>query len=153
MIVLRKMKTEEFETYRQFSFDNFLNESAKAAGQDPEVLRAKLGGPPTKIGKNDIWLVIDLNGGNVGFIWMQLQPDKKLAIGYDIYINEKFRSKGIGREVMLQCGDYLRNLNISRIEICVYQHNNIARSLYSSLGFKETKFDSERGQHYLEMQI
>jgi len=153
MVELRIMNQEEFEQWSQFSFQNFVHESAKAAGQDPDLFKAELGGPPTEVGKNDLWLVVRRNGAHFGFLWIQLQPDKKTAFGYDIYINEEFRSKGIGREAMLKCRDYLRGLDISRVEVCVYQHNHIARRLYSSIGFNEIAFDSSRGQYTLEMKI
>jgi ribosomal protein S18 acetylase RimI-like enzyme len=53
---------------------------------------------------------------------------------------------------MLKCDEHLQKLEISKIKICVYQHNEIARKLYYSLGFKE-KFHPDRGQYFLEKNI
>ena len=102
---------------------------------------------------NDLWLTVHYLDQPIGFIWVELFPEKHEAFGFDIYLDEKFHSQGLGRAVMLKCGEMLKQINISKIKICVYEHNKIARSLYLSLGFHEEKFDPERGQHYLAMDI
>lgn len=147
------MTFEEFENYGRFSFENFVLESAKSASESVEILRSKLGGPPSTIHKNDIWLTVHHLNQAIGFIWIQTFPEKREALGYDIYLDEKFRSKGFGRDVMLRCGELLKKSGFNKVKICVYEHNKIAQSLYSSLGFIEEKLDSKRGQHYLVLDL
>ena len=146
MIEVKKMSVQEFIFYCNFSFENYLRETSKSSGQDIESLRLKIGGPPDNPSDNDLWLVVNFNNQNIGFVWVQLRPKLKEAFGYDIYLNEDFRSKGIGHDVMIKCGDILLQLGISKVKICVFHENIIARKLYSSLGFKEVGFNPEHKQ-------
>jgi len=108
---------------------------------------------PISPSDNNLWLVASLNGQNVGFVWVQLRPERHEAFGYDIYLEEQFRSRGLGREVMQVCGDIIRQHGIQKIQICVYQNNTVARKLYSSLGFNEIKFRDDLNQYTLELSI
>jgi hypothetical protein len=51
---LRTPTQEEFLKIAEFSFQNFVEETAQPTGEDDSKLKVKLGGPPTKIRKNDI---------------------------------------------------------------------------------------------------
>ena len=152
-IQLRTPNQDEFLKVAEFSFNNFVNETAKSTGEQLSTLKDKLGGPPTKIWNNDVWYLIDDDGSQLGFIWVQLSQESKTAFGYDIYLEPQFRSKGIGRKVMTECGKKLGALGIESVEICVFEHNDIARRLYASLGFQEKKFDETRKQFTLFLDI
>ena len=56
----------------------------------------------------------------------------------EIYINEKFRSKGIGKEIF----DFLktRYSSYSRVRLEVEISNKKAIKLYEKLGFNELKY-------------
>lgn len=136
-IHLRTPTQEEFLKVAEFSFNNFVDATAKSTGESSSVLKDKLGGPPTKNWPNDVWYLIEENGNQLGFLWVQLKPENKTAFGYDIYLEPQYRSKGIGRNVMTECGKKLNALNVDSVEICVFEHNDIARRLYASLGFQE----------------
>lgn len=150
---LRTPTPEEFLKVAEFSFENFVNETAKSTGEQPSALKDKLGGPPTKIWNDDTWYLIEDNGTQLGFVWVQLKTESKTAFGYDIYLEPQFRSQGIGRKVMTECGKKLNALGIESVEICVFENNEIARRLYASLGFQEKKFDEQRKQFTLSLNI
>lgn len=152
-IQLRTPTPEEFLRVAEFSFSNFVDETAKSTGETPSALRDKLGGPPTKIWNDDVWYLIEDNGTQLGFVWVQLKREEKTGFGYDIYLEPQFRSQGIGRKVMTECGKKLNALGIESVEICVFEHNEIARRLYASLGFHEKKFDEMRKQFTLSLDI
>lgn len=152
-IALRTPTPEEFLKVAEFSFNNFVDETAKSTGEVPSALKNKLGGPPTKIWNNDVWFLVESDGNQIGFVWVQLKPEEKTAFGYDIYLEPQFRSQGIGRKVMTECGKKLNALGIESVEICVFEHNEIARRLYVSLGFQEKKFDEKRRQLTLSLKI
>ncbi len=152
-IIVREPSHEEFLQVSQISFENFVNETAKSTGQSPLVLKEKLGGSPTKIWDDDLWLLIEKDKKQVGFIWVQLKPQEKSSFGYDIYLEPEFRSRGIGRHVMGLCGQKLKKLGIDSVEICVFEHNTVARKLYESLGFMIKKFDEERRQFTLTLNL
>lgn len=152
-IQLRKPNEQEFLEVAQFSFANFIAETAKSSGENPEQLKNKVGKAPSKISEYDIWSIVEENKTQIGFIWIQLNKEKTAAFIYDIYIEQKYRSQGIGRHVMIECQKTLKNLGIKKIELCVFEHNTIARKLYDSLGFKEVKFDKNRKQYNLSLDL
>jgi ribosomal protein S18 acetylase RimI-like enzyme len=53
-------------------------------------------------------------------------------------IDEEFRGLGHGRQAMLLAEELARSEGASTIGLNVFGHNQVARSLYSSLGFRET---------------
>lgn len=152
-IQLKTPNPEEFLKVAEFSFNNFVDETAKSTGEQASALKDKLGGPPTKIWNDDVWYLVEDNGTQLGFVWVQLKPKDKTAFGYDIYLEPQFRSQGIGRKVMAECGKKLNALGMESVEICVFEHNEIARRLYASLGFQEKKFDEQRRQFTLSLDI
>jgi len=153
MVEVRKMNDGEFCHYRNFSFENFISELAQSSGQTPEILKSKHSKMPDTPAENDLWLVITNERKNIGFIWIQLYPEKKEAFGFDIYLDGCSRSQGIGREVMRQCSSMIRTLGIEKIKVCVFEHNTIARKLYSSFGFTEKDHNPDRKQYTLELTL
>ncbi len=53
-------------------------------------------------------------------------------------VDPEYRSKGIGKKVLLAGLRYLRCNNIYRVELTVDKENLAARGLYESVGFKES---------------
>lgn len=86
-------------------------------------------------------------------MWVQLKPEDKSAFGFDIHLEPEFRSLGIGRHIMNLCGKKLKDMGIKTVGICVFEHNEIARKLYDSLGFKIVKFNEQRRQFTLEISL
>ncbi len=150
MINFKTMTADELSYYSKFSFEKFLNETAKLSEKSVEDLREKFGGPPNCPSKNDLWYVIQSEGQPVGFIWIQIQPKKKEAFIYDFYIEVEYRFKGLGRETLVRGIELMKKRPIDKVRLCVFHDNAIARKLYSSLGFKETDFNPERRQYTLE---
>ena len=97
--------------------------------------------------------MIEKNKKQIGFIWVQLIPEEKSAFGYDIFLQPEFRLQGIGRQVINLYGQKLKELGIEVIEICVFEHNAIARKLYDSFGFKTKNFNEKRRQFTLFLNL
>lgn len=151
MISLETMTTDQFDHYSKFSFEKFLNESAKSSGESVEVLKKKIGGPPNRPTENDLWYAILSEDQYIGYIWIQLHPIKKEAFIYDFYIKADYRSKGLGRKTLLNGIELLSKRPVEKVKLCVFHDNSVARKLYSSLGFRETHFNPERRQYTLEL--
>jgi ribosomal protein S18 acetylase RimI-like enzyme len=144
---------EEFREIALFSFENYFQETVHSIGESISDLRDKLGGPPTDPSSNDIWYGIKYGDKRIGFIWVELRPETESAFGYDINIDPEYRLQGIGRLAMNQCGIELKKRGLQFIEICVYEHNEIAKGLYKSLGFVVSKYDEVFKQYYLKYEI
>lgn len=69
-VSVREPSHEEFLKVAQISFKNFVNETAKSTGESPFFLKEKLGGSLTKIWDNDIWLLIEKDKKQVGFVYL-----------------------------------------------------------------------------------
>jgi ribosomal protein S18 acetylase RimI-like enzyme len=151
-ISLTRMNSDEFKEYSNFSFENYIIETSKSSGIDIQTLKPKVGGPPKEVRDNDLWLLIKEQNENIGFLWIEIKEDGE-AFGWDIFLNESHRSKGIGRHVMLEAGKILNKYNVDRIRFCVIESNTVARALYSSLGFKEINFNETHRRYTLELSL
>jgi ribosomal protein S18 acetylase RimI-like enzyme len=150
---LRKMNLAEYRRYSEFSFENFVKEAASASGQAPDAIKAKIGSLPPEPTSSDLWYVIDADGEDAGFIFIRLLADTGEAYGYDIFINEKLRGKGLGRRVLEEGKILLKSMGVSKLKICAFSENLAARALYASFGFKEISFRPESKQHELELEF
>ena len=80
-------------------------------------------------------------GERVGDLWFAERDSDfgdKAAFIYSIEIFEEFRGRGLGRQAMLALEDEVRRRGLSRIALNVFGGNDVARSLYRSVGYAET---------------
>lgn len=74
---------------------------------------------------------------DVGILWWA-SPSKNQPHPwvYDIVIHTPHRGRGLGRAAMEAAAADVRGKGFQRLELHVFGHNQIARGLYESLGFK-----------------
>lgn len=80
-------------------------------------------------------------GQPVGWLWLSLQHPLGLSgVGfiYDIVIDEAFRGRGYGREAMQLAELEAKRHGLHALALNVFAHNDVARGLYASLGYRET---------------
>ena len=75
------------------------------------------------------------NGEIVGFGEILIALDCADVI--DIEVNENFRRRGIGREIMKQLVSECISRGVTTITLEVRRSNTVAQALYESLGFRE----------------
>jgi ribosomal protein S18 acetylase RimI-like enzyme len=88
-----------------------------------------------------IYVVADEHGQRVGDLWFAERTsdfDGTFAFVYSIEIDEAFRGKGYGRETMQLLEHEVEAAGLDRISLNVFGGNEVARSLYRSLGYTET---------------
>jgi ribosomal protein S18 acetylase RimI-like enzyme len=88
-----------------------------------------------------IYVVEDEDGQRVGDLWFAERSTDFEGSGgfvYSIEIAEEFRGRGYGRETMELLEDEVRAAGLDRIALNVFGGNDVARSLYRSLGYAET---------------
>jgi ribosomal protein S18 acetylase RimI-like enzyme len=76
----------------------------------------------------------------VGDLWFAERDNdfgEKTAFVYSIEILPEFRGRGLGREAMLLFEDEVRGRGLGRATLMVFGGNEVARSLYRSLGYAE----------------
>jgi len=79
----------------------------------------------------------------VGYCWTRkiplagTDPQENKGLIHMMGVDPEYRSKGIGKKVLLAGLKYLRCNNICRVELTVDKENPAARGLYESVGFNE----------------
>jgi ribosomal protein S18 acetylase RimI-like enzyme len=93
-----------------------------------------------------LWVVVDERGERVGHLWMAREAvgTAARAFVYDVEIDAPHRGRGLGREAMLLAEEEARRRGLQRIDVRVFSTNVIARALYRSLGFEETRIQMSK---------
>jgi ribosomal protein S18 acetylase RimI-like enzyme len=79
-------------------------------------------------------------GEPVGHLFWARRPapgSTARAFLYEIYVEEPFRGRGLGREAMKLLETEVRADGLPGIDLNVWGGNDLARALYRSLGFEE----------------
>ncbi|TML97973.1 MAG: GNAT family N-acetyltransferase [Actinobacteria bacterium] len=86
-----------------------------------------------------MYIVEDEAGEVVGHLFWARRPagSTTRAFLYQIYIEEAFRGRGLGRQAMELLEAEVRADGLPGIDLNVWGGNDLARSLYRSLGFEE----------------
>ena len=75
----------------------------------------------------------------VGYVYAKPQDSHFTGKSYLIdalYVEQKFRGRGLGKELMQECIKEIHEMGVSQIDVNVVSDNDIAKSLYSGLGFE-----------------
>src|SRR4029453_9727851 len=67
----------------------------------------------------------------------QRESGQPVGFLYDIEIESAFRGRGLGRQLMLLIEEEARRRGFTEIRLNVFGGNELARSLYRSLGYAE----------------
>ena len=82
------------------------------------------------------FFVNEMDGKPVGYIILETVLDEGHIT--DLAVDEKYRNKGIGKELIEKVMGLARELKISSIFLEVRESNEAAKALYQKLGFKQT---------------
>ena len=140
---LYEMTDQEFSKYSKFSYENYIEDYALHAGISISEARQKTGSSDIKRTKNDLWYLAKVDQEIIGYICIQIYPEKNDSFGYDIFLNENQRGKGYGRKIMEAGKKILSAQGIFKLRISVFKDNLIAKSLYDSLGFYVVETNEE----------
>jgi len=80
-------------------------------------------------------------GERVGSVWFAEREapfEGREAFLYSVWVDERHRGRGFGRQAMLLLEQEVRALGLDRIRLNVFGGNEAARSLYRSLGYVES---------------
>lgn len=68
-------------------------------------------------------------------------PNDKSGRITDLYIDDKYRGQGIGKQLMIKIEDYLREIGCDVIKVEVFGPNISAHKFYNNLGYRERNYD------------
>jgi ribosomal protein S18 acetylase RimI-like enzyme len=76
----------------------------------------------------------------VGYLWLGVaqQADGVEAFVFDVAVAPRLRGRGYGRAIVTAGEERARALGATTIRLNVFGHNDVARTLYDSLGYRTT---------------
>lgn len=82
----------------------------------------------------------------VGLIWMRANVDRPTKDGFifELYVEEKYRGKGYGKQAMFLIEEKARGLGLKSIGLHVFGSNQIARNLYEAAGYEVTSVNMSK---------
>jgi len=146
---LRRLHDDELPDYIERGREAYARDMVDQAGLTPEQAQTKADSDWARLLPNGqvpaghhLFAVEDEEtGGRVGDLWIAERSsdfEGTAAFVYSVEIREPFRGRGWGKEAMLLAEDEARALGHTHIALNVFGGNDVARSLYRSLGYAET---------------
>jgi ribosomal protein S18 acetylase RimI-like enzyme len=82
----------------------------------------------------------------IGFVWFGVRgsEDNRRAFIFDVIVEEQFRGKGYGKQIMRMAEAEARKFGLKRIGLHVFGFNVAAIGLYKSLGYHTTDLVMEK---------
>jgi ribosomal protein S18 acetylase RimI-like enzyme len=146
---LRPLREDELPAFIEHGTAAYARDMVAQAGLTPEQAQQKADNdwarllPNGVVGQGHHLFVVEEEetGERVGILWLAERStdfEGTAAFVYSIEIDEAFRGRGYGRQAMLLAEDEVRSWGLSHIALNVFGGNDVARSLYRSLGYTET---------------
>lgn len=117
--------------YDEKWFDRFTDFSSLSK-KDSVVLKAMLKNSPM-----DNFYFMIINGKEVIGCGLGVVEDIYFGI-FDIYINASYQGQGYGKRLLKGMLNYAKHMDLKTAYLQVVDKNEVAKSLYQSLGFEET---------------
>jgi len=142
--VLRAMTQAEFDAWLPLAKTGYAADIS-GAGADDEAARVKAERdfpqllPDGLASKGQDLYTVEHDGDAVGMLWVAERQDDfgRSLFVYDVQIDEAHRGRGLGRAAMLLAEQEAQRRGIDRVTLNVFGGNDVARSLYRSLGYDE----------------
>lgn len=141
-VKLRPLRADEFDEWNAAHTRRYADGMVEFAGLGRAAAEQKAAGDvaavlPAGLATEGVhfWAIEDDRSRVVGAVFLGIrQGDAWL---YDIEVNEEQRGRGLGRAAMLALEEEIRSLGFATVGLNVWGGNEIARSLYRSLGYVE----------------
>jgi GNAT superfamily N-acetyltransferase len=143
---LRPVRDDELPDWLESLRTQYARDISENAGMSPEGARRKADRdlqslfPDGRPGEgHELYVVEGEAGEAIGRAWLadREDPQGRLAFVYDVFLDARVRGKGLGRRTMELLEREARRRGHDRIQLNVFGGNEIARSLYRSLGYRE----------------
>lgn len=147
MVTLEPMEHDAWETWRATSIADYAADMTRVgawppetANEQAEALFARLLPDGRDTAGHEFRAVVTEAGDTVGAVWFG--PDDEVGHGaafiWDIAIDLARRGRGYGRAAMEALEPLARSLGYDAIRLHVFGDNDVARTLYRSVGYAET---------------
>jgi ribosomal protein S18 acetylase RimI-like enzyme len=145
-VELRPMRPEEFDAFAEHGREGYVRQLVEFSGMEPAAAQAKAERDyamtlPQGLETPGHWLfAVEADGRRVGTVWFaeRVLDGRTVAYLYEIEIDEAERGRGLGRAAMEAFEREAARRGLAELELNVFGGNMVARSLYQSLGWRET---------------
>ena len=154
MIQLVKMTNAEFSEYKSFLTDNYaqvlsrnLRISKEEALQTSKSQIDRLLTNGLETPEHFLYMVQlkdSKTEDQIGYLWLNVNENKRSCFVCDIYLFEQFRSKGLGMKILELIDTRMVEQKIQKISLHVFGDNVIARKLYDKLGYRTTSVQMQK---------
>ena len=139
---LRELLDDELQEWltaaRRFYMDDLERHAGMTSAEAKVKARrdheALFPGGKSKEGQH-LFVIEDESEEAIGRLFFAMRPGGVWL--YEIELEERVRGSGLGREAMLAFEERARELGVAKVTLNVSGGNEIARSLYHSLGYVE----------------
>jgi ribosomal protein S18 acetylase RimI-like enzyme len=147
------MRDDEFVRWLPSMCEEYAEDMVRHGGASVDAAREQAavdieglfpGGRPSS---DQAVFVLEADGEAIGELWFaeREEPLERGALWiYHARIDERFRGRGYGRAAMLLAEDEARRRGLARVTFNVFGGNEVARSLFRSLGYVETALILEK---------
>jgi ribosomal protein S18 acetylase RimI-like enzyme len=145
-VELRPMRQDEFDAFAEHGREGYVRQLVEFSGMEPAAAQAKAERDyamtlPQGLETPGHWLfAVEADGRRVGTVWFaeRVLDGRTVAYLYEIEIDETERGRGLGRAAMEAFEREAARRGLTELELNVFGGNTVARSLYQSLGWRET---------------
>ena len=148
MPTLLRMSQPEFDAFLERSIPEYAADKVRAGNwtESESLERSRLEFEellPQGLNTKDNFLyTLHDDSQAVGMIWMKV--DMPGAFIYEVYIEEKFRSRGHGKSIMLLLEEKAREMGLKILKLHVFGSNHVARKLYETVGYETTNVNMSK---------
>ncbi|EDP7876256.1 GNAT family N-acetyltransferase [Listeria monocytogenes] len=139
------MTAFDLEDFLTTAITDYAKEKVEAGTWDEEESLAKSQDSFNKLLYDGIttpneYLYSIISGEKIGYIWFHVDETRsgKHAFIYDFVIFEAFRGKGFGTKTLAALDVLAKEMQITKIGLYVFAHNQTAIGLYNKVGFQNT---------------
>ncbi|EPW1877299.1 GNAT family N-acetyltransferase [Listeria monocytogenes] len=139
------MTAFDLEDFLTTAITDYAKEKVEAGTWDEEESLAKSQDSFNKLLYDGIttpneYLYSIISGEKIGYIWFHVDETRsgKHAFIYDFVIFEAFRGKGFGTKTLAALDVLAKEMQITKIGLHVFSHNQTAIGLYNKVGFQNT---------------
>lgn len=152
MIHLRTMTEPEYVRFRILDRQNYTESIIRAYGMSrdeaqrealtlgEDILKQGMGTP----GHEFFTAVEEASGRAVGYLWCEVNREKRRAFLYFVVVEETERGRGLGEAALRQLEGRLKADGIKSLGLHVFSHNTGALRLYERLGFQVTSVNMQK---------
>jgi ribosomal protein S18 acetylase RimI-like enzyme len=139
-IIVRKLTIDDLEQYKETRLELLKKEPANFGSSFEEESKSDEVMWQNRLNKNYLAVFGGfINGKIIGIALAVMNPRKKIkhiATLNSMYVKEKYRKLGLGKEMIICIIKYLSNQGVEILNLSVVTSNEKAINLYKSLGFE-----------------